>query len=146
VVEQGTARNLHNLLGNDVLVAGKTGTTNERRDSWFVGYTRNRVGVSWVGLDDNRPAGVTGGNAAMRIWAELFRQLPIEAVELHMPEGAGFTWVDIQQQALTGPGCPGAVHIPFIKGSEPTSRTACLEKLDRKDKKSLWRKWFEGKD
>jgi penicillin-binding protein 1B len=146
VVEQGTARNLHNLLGNDVLVAGKTGTTNERRDSWFVGYTRNRVGVSWVGLDDNRPAGVTGGNAAMRIWAELFRQLPIEAVELHMPEGAGFTWVDIQQQALTGPDCPGAVHIPFIKGSEPTSRTACLEKLNRKDKKSLWRKWFEGKD
>ena len=146
VVEQGTARNLHKLLGNDVLVAGKTGTTNERRDSWFVGYTRNRVGVSWVGLDDNRPAGVTGSNAAMRIWAELFRQLPIEPVDLHMPEGAGFTWVDIQQQALTDPSCPGAVHIPFIKGSEPANKTACLKKLDRKNSKSLWRKWFEGND
>jgi len=146
VVEQGTARNLHGLLGHDTLIAGKTGTTNERRDSWFVGYTRDRVAVSWVGLDDNRPAGVTGGNAAMRLWAGLFRHLPVEAVDLRMPDGANFVWVNKQQRALTDPSCPGAVQIPFIEGTEPRASTKCLEKLGSKNRKSLWRKWFDDKD
>jgi len=146
VVEQGTARSLHGLLGNDTLIAGKTGTTNERRDSWFVGYTRDRVAVSWVGRDDNRPAGVTGGNAAMRVWAGLFRNLPFEPFDLRMPDGVNFVWVDIPQQALTDPSCSGAVQIPFIEGSEPGRSTKCLQKQDRKNRKSLWRKWFEDKN
>ena len=146
VVEQGTARNLHGLLGNDALIAGKTGTTNEQRDSWFVGYTRDRVAVAWVGRDDNRPAGVTGSNAAMRVWARLFRQLPVEPVDLRMPDGANFVWVDKQEQALTDPSCPGAVLIPFIEGTEPRMSTKCLDKQDAKNRKSLWRKWFDGKD
>jgi len=136
---------LRPLLGNDTLIAGKTGTTNERRDSWFVGYTGDRVAVSWVGRDDNRPAGVTGSNAAMRLWAGLFRHLPIETVDLRMPDGANFVWVDKQQQALTDPSCPGAVQIPFIEGTEPRVTTRCLDKLDKKNRKSLWRKWFEDK-
>lgn len=146
VVEEGTAKALHGMLGNDTLVAGKTGTTNERRDSWFVGYTRDRVAVSWVGLDDNRPASVTGGNAAMRVWAGLFRELPIEALDLRMPEGANFVWVDKQQQALTDPSCVGAVQIPFIEGSEPSKSTGCLKNKNNKNKKSLWRKLFGRKD
>ena len=146
VVEEGTAKALHGLLGNDTLIAGKTGTTNERRDSWFVGYTRDRVAVSWVGLDDNRPASVTGGNAAMRVWARLFRKVPIEAVDMRMPDGANFVWVDIRQQALTEPSCPEAVQIPFIEGSEPQRSTKCLEKQAGKNKESLWRKWFGRKD
>jgi len=146
VVEEGTAQELHALLGKNTLIAGKTGTTNERRDSWFVGYTRDRVAVSWVGLDDNRPAGVTGGNAAMRVWAGLFRFMPMEAVDLRMPDGANFVWVDKQQQALTGPSCPGAVQIPFIEGSEPRDSTSCLKILESRDRESLWRKWFGRKD
>jgi penicillin-binding protein 1B len=70
VVSDGTAKALPGLLGKDTIVAGKTGTTNDRRDSWFVGYTRNRLAVAWVGEDDNRPAGVSGSNAAMRLWAD----------------------------------------------------------------------------
>ena len=115
-------------------------------DSWFVGYTRDRVAVSWVGLDDNRPAGVTGSNAAMRVWAGLFRNLPIEAVDLRMPDGANYVWVDIEQQALTDPSCPGAVQIPFIEDTEPRASTKCLEKQNSKKRKSLWRKWFDDKN
>jgi len=144
VVETGTARNLHALVGNNTLIAGKTGTTNERRDSWFVGYTRDRVAVSWVGRDDNKPARVTGSNAAMRVWAALFRQLPISDIDLRMPDGANFVWVDMQQNALTDPSCASAVQIPFIDGTEPTATTACLDRQGRKSRKSLWRKWFEG--
>jgi len=145
VVEEGTASLLHTMLGNNTLIAGKTGTTNERRDSWFVGFSRDRLAVSWVGLDDNRPAGVTGSNAAMRVWARLFRQLSYEAVDLRMPDGANFVWVNKQEQALTDPTCEDAQQIPFIEGTEPKGRTKCLKKLRRESNKSLWRKWFEDK-
>ncbi len=145
VVERGTAKRLPGMLGSKAMIAGKTGTTNERRDSWFVGYTRNRVAVTWVGLDDNRPAGVTGSNAAMPLWAGLFRQIPIEPVDLRMPEGANFVWVDVGRQALTDPSCEGAEQVPFIEGTEPEDSTRCLEKLERSNRNSLWRKWF-GKD
>ena len=143
VIEKGTARALPGLLGSNVTIAGKTGTTNERRDSWFVGYTRDRVAVSWVGKDDNSPAGVTGGNAAMRLWAELFKQLPIKPVNLDMPEGAYWTWVDPELNALSDKSCAGAEQLPFIEGTEPRSETPCLARLDRDDRKSLWRKFFD---
>ncbi len=146
VVARGTARELPGLLGEDVLIAGKTGTTNERRDSWFVGYTRERVAVTWVGRDDNKPAGVTGSNAAMRVWAELFRQLPVSNIDLRMPDGVNFVWVDVQKNALTDPSCTAAVQIPFIDGTEPSSTTACLDRLEKRNRRSLWRKWFEGDD
>ncbi len=143
VVEGGTARDLTTLLGRAERVAGKTGTTNDRRDSWFVGYTRNRVAVTWVGLDDNRPAGVTGSNAAMRLWAGLFRALPAQDVGLDMPEGAYWLWVDPQLSALSDPSCPGAVQLPFVAGTEPESVSPCRARLGREEKKSIWRKWFD---
>jgi penicillin-binding protein 1B len=143
VVESGTAQELPGLLGSRVLVAGKTGTTNERRDSWFVGYTRDRLAVTWVGHDDNRPAGVTGSNAAMRLWARLFRQLPIREVNLDMPEGAYWAWVEPELGALSDPECAGAVQLPFVAGSEPQSESPCLTRMEKGETKSFWRKWFD---
>ena len=145
VVEQGTAKRLQGLLGRQVTLAGKTGTTNDRRDSWYVGYTRNRIAVAWVGEDDNRPAGVTGSNAAMHLWAGLFRELPVEAVDLRMPDGAYWFWVDRDSGWLTGEKCDGAIQIPFVSGSEPRQATDCLA-VKEKDKDSIWKKWFGKKD
>jgi len=144
VVEQGTAKALPGLLGRSDTIAGKTGTTNDRRDSWFVGYTRNHVAVTWVGEDDNRPARVTGSNAAMQIWAGLFRQMPFEAVDLRMPDGAFWLWVDGESGKLTGENCEGAVQIPFVNGSEPRQSTACLG-LKEENEESFWRKLFGKK-
>jgi penicillin-binding protein 1B len=145
VVERGTARDLPGLLGSDVTIAGKTGTTNEQRDSWFVGYTRDRVAVTWVGNDDNSPAGVTGANAAMPLWAELFRGLPLKPVDLDMPEGAYWVWVSPELDALSDPSCRDAVQMPFIEGTEPMSETPCLARLERRQKNSSWRNWFDRK-
>ena len=144
VVEQGTAKALPGLLGSPPAIAGKTGTTNDRRDSWFVGYTRNRIGVTWVGEDDNRPARVTGSNAAMRLWAGLFRDLPLEPVELRMPDGAHWLWVDMDSGRLSHETCQGATQIPFVEGSEPTARTECLASMEEEDE-SFWSKLF-GKE
>ena len=147
VVEQGTAKGLPRLLGSDTTVAGKTGTTNDRRDSWFVGYTRNRVAVAWVGLDDFQPAGVTGSNAAMQLWAGLFRRLPLEPVDLRMPDGAFWLWVDPLSGALSAENCPGAVQLPYVDGSEPRQASACLAAQGGDDdKESIWRKLFGRKN
>ena len=75
VVEFGTARSLRNF-GIDWPVAGKTGTTNETRDAWFVGYTPNILAVVWVGFDNNDSIHATGGRAALPIWADLMKALP----------------------------------------------------------------------
>jgi penicillin-binding protein 1B len=145
VVEQGTASRLPALLGSDATVAGKTGTTNDRRDSWFVGYTRSRVAVAWVGDDDNRPAGVTGSNAAMHIWAGLFRQLPLEPVDLRMPDGAFWLWVDPASGRLSAEGCGGSIQLPYVEGSEPREATDCLAAEREQGKESIWRKLFGKK-
>jgi penicillin-binding protein 1B len=145
VVQNGTARALPGLLGESTTIAGKTGTTNDRRDSWFVGYTRDRVGVVWVGRDDNGPAGVTGANAAMRVWVQLFRNLPLEGVDLRMPDGAYWLWVDPQTHSITAETCPGAVQMPFVSGSEPSQISACLAALNKKHDEPFWRKWFGKK-
>ena len=140
------AARLPALLDSRVTVAGKTGTTNDRRDSWFVGYTRNRVAVAWVGEDDNRPAGVTGSNAAMHVWAGLFRQLPLEAVDLRMPDGAYWLWVDRASGRLSAESCADAVQLPFVEGSEPLEKTSCLAAAEEDDKESIWRKLFGKKN
>lgn len=145
VVDRGTAKQLHGLIGYNELIAGKTGTTNEQRDSWFVGYTRERVGVAWVGLDDNGPAKVTGSNAAMRVWAGLFKQLPPSAVDLRLPDGAGFIWVNAAEYALSSEGCNDAVQIPFIDGTAPEAVTDCY-KRQGDDNKSFWSRLFDRDD
>jgi penicillin-binding protein 1B len=144
VVEQGTAKALPGLLGSSATIAGKTGTTNDRRDSWFVGYTRDHVAVSWVGKDDNSPAGVTGSNAAMHLWAGLFRQLPFEPFDLRMPDGVSWLWVDSESGWVTGQQCERAVQIPFLEGSAPRQSTACLE-AQEDNEESFWRKLFGKK-
>ncbi|HLF31613.1 MAG TPA: penicillin-binding protein 1B [Xanthomonadales bacterium] len=140
VVQRGTARALPGLLGEEARIAGKTGTTNDKRDSWFVGYTRDLISVAWVGQDDNLPAGVTGSNAAMRVWARLFKTLPLEPVDLRMPDGAFWLWVDAENAELSDERCPGSVQIPFVNGSEPIRSGECLAQLnDEQD--SFWKKW-----
>lgn len=74
VVDHGTAKSARKW-GYQHPAAGKTGTTNEGRDAWFVGFDADYLVVVWVGYDDNRPTGLTGGSAAVPIWAELMKSL-----------------------------------------------------------------------
>lgn len=75
VVEEGTARSLkwRNIT---FPAAGKTGTTNDYRDAWFVGYTPDILALVWVGFDDGRSVNAQGSVAALPIWAEIMRALP----------------------------------------------------------------------
>ena len=74
VVEEGTARSLKDM-GIHFPVGGKTGTTNNYKDAWFVGYTPNILALVWVGFDDGSPVHASGAGAALPIWAELMLSL-----------------------------------------------------------------------
>ncbi|HMA98852.1 MAG TPA: penicillin-binding protein 1B [Wenzhouxiangella sp.] len=136
-VTDGTGRSLSWRLPDDPGVRGKTGTSNDRRDAWFVGYTDHWLGVVWAGRDDNAPAGVSGSGTALPIWAELFKQLPLDTVRRNWPEGIEWYWIDWPSPLLASEECPGALAIPFIEGSQPDARSPCIggEREQR-------RRWF----
>lgn len=125
VVRTGTAAGLPARLGRDLPVAGKTGTTNDRRDAWFVGYTPDWFGVVWVGRDDNAPAGIGGASTAMPVWAELFRELPVDTQHRTWPDGIEWYWIDWPESQLAVERCDGARALPFIAGSQPVERSSC---------------------
>ena len=69
-----------------MIVAGKTGTSSDYRDSWFAGFSGTHLAVVWVGYDDNRPTGLTGSAGALAIWAQLMQRLPTRSWEEPTPE------------------------------------------------------------
>ncbi len=144
VTKTGTARALPALLGRQANIAGKTGTTNDRKDSWFVGYTDQRLGVVWVGRDDNQPARVTGSSAALRLWARAFREIPLADWQLEYPRGVETTWVDRESASLTAANCPGAEEMPFMQVGIPAAKTECLRQQENQSGKPSQRwKWFK---
>ena len=75
-------------------LAGKTGTTDGLRDSWFVGFGSDVLAAVWLGADDNRPIGLTGASGAMRVWYELMKERPPAPLDLAVPRGVEWQWVD----------------------------------------------------
>ena len=125
VMRIGTGRSAYNYLPADMNLVGKTGTTNEMRDSWFAGFSGDYLSVVWVGRDDNKTTGLTGGSGALQIWAELMRQISKQPVQLIAPDNVLMKWIDPATDWLTAENCPGARLLPFIDGSEPSNYADC---------------------
>jgi penicillin-binding protein 1B len=101
--------------------AGKSGTTNDLRDAWFVGFTPELLTVVWVGLDDNQPLGLSGTQAALPIWTSfMIRALAgRESPSFETPDGITFVDIDRDTGMLAGPTCPRVFSEAFIQGTEP---------------------------
>ena len=125
VVREGTARGLAARLPSNLKIAGKTGTTNDLRDSWFAGFTGDRLAVVWVGRDDNRPIGLTGTSGAMSVWAEMMAGLDPEPLILTEPDGIERVWIDPVSGLLSDSDCPNAIELPFVEGSAPIDSAVC---------------------
>lgn len=125
VMHIGTGRSAYSYMPAYMNLVGKTGTTNELRDSWFAGFSGDYLSVVWVGRDDNKPTGLTGSSGALQIWAELMRQISKQPVQLVPPDNVGMKWIDPVTGWLTGENCPGAVLLPFVEGSEPVEYADC---------------------
>lgn len=124
-VTDGTARSLASTGAARFAPAGKTGTSNDQRDSWFAGYTGDRLAVVWVGRDDNRETGLYGATGAMRVWAGLIESVPGKPLAPRTGSDPVLAWVDTASQAITESSCPGARELPFIAGWQPTRQVAC---------------------
>ena len=102
--------------------AGKSGTTNELRDAWFVGFTPELLTVVWVGLDDNQPVGLSGSQAALPIWTEFMKAALAghPSIPFTVPAGITFAEIDRDTGKLALPGCPRTYNESFLSGTEPT--------------------------
>ncbi|QPK64980.1 penicillin-binding protein 1B [Methylomonas sp. LL1] len=130
VMRVGTGRSAYNYLPGEMNLVGKTGTTNELRDSWFAGFSGDYLSVVWVGRDDNKPTGLTGGSGALQIWSELMRQISHQPVTLVPPDNVEMKWIDAATGWLTGEGCGGARLFPFADGSGPSEYSECGSATD----------------
>jgi penicillin-binding protein 1B len=125
VINRGTAREATAELRAIGAFAGKTGTTNELRDSWFAGYGGKLLSVVWVGRDDNAPAGFTGATGALRIWTGLMRGLATAPLDWGSVPGVDWAWVDPIAGVRTESNCSGAERWPFISGYGPQEHVSC---------------------
>src|SRR5258706_2508745 len=120
VLNEGTAASAR-TMGFTLDAAGKTGTTNDLHDAWFVGFTPELLTVVWVGFDDNQPVGLSGAQAALPIWTE-FMKLALAgrpSVSFNVPDGITFVDIDPESGKLPTPNCPKLFTETFIAGTEP---------------------------
>jgi penicillin-binding protein 1B len=118
VFERGTARSARKTLPANLVVAGKTGTSNDYRDSWFAGFSGGHVIVAWMGHDDNAPTGLTGTTGALQAWARLMSSISTTSFEPLMPESVEDRWIEYYSGLETSPYCSGsAVSMPFELGT-----------------------------
>lgn len=117
VVANGTARAVRGSLPALQPLAGKTGTSNDSRDSWFAGFGDNLLGVAWVGRDDNAATGLTGSSGALRIWAATMPAAGVVPLGVRVPNGIEWLVVDPVTGGVLGAGCPGGKQVPVHRAS-----------------------------
>jgi penicillin-binding protein 1B len=142
-VTSGTARPLLRDGLGDLQSAGKTGTSNDSRDSWYAGYTGDHLAVIWVGNDKNESTGLYGATGAMRVWSRLFQKIPSKPLRI---SGDGLEWayLDSSRYATTDDYCAGARRAVFVAGYLPSEYISCGEKPVPES--SSWLDWFTGGD
>jgi penicillin-binding protein 1B len=103
--------------------AGKTGTTNDKRDAWFAGFTPDTLALTWLGFDDNKPTGLSGSDGAVPIWARYMAAITAGQAdrEFPVPSGVVFAEIDTSSGGLSTENCPRnlIVNEAFKAGTEP---------------------------
>ncbi len=125
VLRQGTATSAYQRLPGNMVLAGKTGTTNDLRDSWFAGSAGQLLAVVWLGRDDNQPIGLSGGSGALPVWTDLMVRVQPSAPAPAMPAGVSWEWLDAESGRLSAESCSGAVRVPVSAKGRPQDMTPC---------------------
>ncbi|MDA1107231.1 MAG: penicillin-binding protein 1B [Proteobacteria bacterium] len=125
VVSAGTARSLYAQLPAGLAIAGKTGTTDDLRDSWFAGFSGQHLAVAWLGRDDNRPVGLSGASGALRVWGDIISRIGTQPLRPTQPANIELVTIDTATHLRGGPGCSEVTTLPFISGSAPQEYAPC---------------------
>ncbi len=118
-------------------LAGKTGTSDDFRDSWFAGFDATHLSVVWVGYDDNRPSSLTGSAGAMVVWDALMAQLHPSTVALAPPPGTELTTIDYETGTRTRAGCGNPVLLPIPYNARLPNLPGCGPSFSERV-----RRWF----
>jgi penicillin-binding protein 1B len=120
VLIEGTGATSRNY-GFTLDAAGKTGTTNDLRDAWFVGFTPELLTAVWVGFDDNQPLGLSGAIAALPIWTRFMMGALAGRPSTSFAAPVGITFVDIDRDTgkIAQLACPRVFSESFLIGAEP---------------------------
>lgn len=143
VVSEGTARRLSSYLPAGIHAAGKTGTTDELRDSWFAGYTGDRLAVVWVGNDDNQNTHLTGSSGAMTVWGDMMSRLRPEPLVPPQPENIERVLIDVESGLRADSACENTIDLPFIKGSAPENNAACVSATGNRKSGGWFRRFMK---
>ncbi len=129
VIQRGTAQRAKALGRRDL--AGKTGTTSDRRDAWFVGYNGDVAAAAWIGFDQERSLGDTeeGGRTALPMWVSFMEEALRDRPENRPVEPPGVVrmWVNRSTGQPTSAGASGAVFEAFLEGHVPDARAAAFD-------------------
>lgn len=129
VIKQGTAKSALSL-GSHLNLAGKTGTTNDYKDAWFAGFSGNYVSVVWVGLDDNKPTGLTGGTGALPMWVNFMNRLIISPNQPSQPKDIQWQWLENGTGKISSAECDGAINLPIDSNYAPDHESDCQSNQD----------------
>ena len=124
-MREGTGRSVYSQLPSSLTLAGKTGTSNDSRDSWFAGFSQDLLAVVWMGRDDNGPTPFTGATGALQAWTGFMRRADPLPLDMPVPDNVVQAWVDAATGQGSAENCPGAVQMPYIRGSEPAPGPGC---------------------
>jgi penicillin-binding protein 1B len=125
VMREGTGRSVYNVLPSSLNLAGKSGTTNDSRDSWFAGFSQDLLAVVWLGRDDNGKTPFTGATGALQVWTSFMSKADPLPLDMAQPDNVVQVWVNAATGEGSDAGCPNAVQMPYIRGSEPAPGAAC---------------------
>jgi len=140
VARFGTGASMYNTLDSSLNVAGKTGTSDELRDSWFAGFSANRLAVVWVGRDDNQPAQLTGATGALQLWAGIMDDIEPRGLLNVPPEDV----IEIPLRMRFDPArgadgssrrdCRGTAQVPFVRDQVPDGLSDCDSDIMRENR------------
>ena len=125
VVSVGTGRYANAKISPKMGLAGKTGTSNDQRDSWFAGFSGNKLAVVWLGRDDNKSLPFTGSSGALRVWTAYMQSESLQPLQAAVPEGIEFANIDIATGYSVDPGCDNSQRMPFRSGESPAYSYDC---------------------
>ena len=141
VMDHGTGRGARSLLAPDLVVAGKSGTSSDFRDSWFAGFSGSHLAVVWVGYDNNEPTGLTGSAGALPVWARIMAGLGTSSWEAPMPESIAEVRIEYPSGLRATPACasdivavavPAEAVVPPRPGCAfPESTTSVLDRAEQ---------------
>ena len=127
----GSARSASWQLPVGMTFAGKTGTSNAQRDSWFAGFTGDLLAVVWLGHDDNTETSFTGATGALPVWSKLIARASKRGLDNPLPGGLEERWINIESGTPAHRHCDSAYKVAFITGTAPTSRARCEHVADK---------------